>query len=35
MSFTPPDRLAQLVTDLYKTSPQIIETVKALLPNEK
>jgi tripartite-type tricarboxylate transporter receptor subunit TctC len=35
MSFTPPDRLAQLVTDLYKTPPQIIETVKALLPNEK
>jgi tripartite-type tricarboxylate transporter receptor subunit TctC len=35
MSYTPPDRLAQLVADLYKTSPQIIETVKALLPNEK
>jgi tripartite-type tricarboxylate transporter receptor subunit TctC len=35
MSYMPPDRLAQLVADLYKTSPQIIETVKALLPNEK
>ena len=35
MSYTPPDRLAQLVADLYKTPPQIIETVKALLPNEK
>jgi tripartite-type tricarboxylate transporter receptor subunit TctC len=35
MTYTPPDRLAQLVTDLYKTPPQIIETVKALLPNEK
>jgi tripartite-type tricarboxylate transporter receptor subunit TctC len=35
MSYTPPERLAQLVTDLYKTPPQIIETVKALLPNEK
>ena len=35
MTYTPPDRLAQLVADLYKTPPQIIETVKALLPNEK
>ncbi len=35
MSYTPPDRLAQLVADLYKTPPNVIETVKALLPNEK
>jgi tripartite-type tricarboxylate transporter receptor subunit TctC len=35
MTYTPPDRLAQLVADLYKTPPNIIETVKALLPNEK
>jgi tripartite-type tricarboxylate transporter receptor subunit TctC len=35
MTYTPPDRLAQLVSDLYKTPPSIIETVKALLPNEK
>jgi tripartite-type tricarboxylate transporter receptor subunit TctC len=35
MTYTPPDRLAQLVADLYKTPPTIIETVKALLPNEK
>ncbi len=35
MSYTPPDRLAGLVDDLYKTPPGIIETVKALLPNEK
>jgi tripartite-type tricarboxylate transporter receptor subunit TctC len=35
MTYTPPDHLAQLVADLYKTPPNIIETVKALLPNEK
>jgi tripartite-type tricarboxylate transporter receptor subunit TctC len=35
MTYTPPDQLAQLVADLYKTPPNIIETVKALLPNEK
>jgi tripartite-type tricarboxylate transporter receptor subunit TctC len=35
MTYTPPDRLAQLVADLYKTPPKIIETVKTLLPNEK
>jgi tripartite-type tricarboxylate transporter receptor subunit TctC len=35
MTYTPPNQLAQLVADLYKTPPNIIETVKALLPNEK
>ena len=35
MTYTAPDHLAQLVADLYKTPPNIIETVKALLPNEK
>ena len=35
MTYTPPEHLAQLVADLYKTPPNIIETVKALLPNEK
>jgi tripartite-type tricarboxylate transporter receptor subunit TctC len=35
MTYTPPERLAQLVADLYKTPPNIIESVKALLPNEK
>ena len=33
MSFTPPDRLEQLVGKLYQTPPDIIETVKKLLPN--
>ena len=35
MTYTAPEHLAQLVADLYKTPPNIIETVKALLPNEK
>jgi len=35
MTFTPPDHLEQLVANLYKTPQPVIETVKALLPNEK
>ncbi len=35
MTYTPPDRLARLVADLYETPPNLIATVKALLPNEK
>src|SRR5581483_7814296 len=35
MTYTPPERLEQIVADLYKTPPKIIETVKALLPNDK
>jgi hypothetical protein len=35
MTFTPPEHLAQLVEKLYQTPPSVIETVKALLPNEK
>jgi hypothetical protein len=35
MTYTPPDRLEQLVEKLYQTPPGVIETVKALLPNEK
>ena len=35
MTYTPPDRLEQLVAKLYQTPPAVIETVKALLPNEK
>jgi len=35
MAYTPPEHLAQLVAKLYQTPPAVIETVKALLPNEK
>jgi hypothetical protein len=35
MTYTPPDHLEQLVEKLYQTPPAVIETVKALLPNEK
>jgi tripartite-type tricarboxylate transporter receptor subunit TctC len=35
MTYTSPDRLEQLVADLYKTPSTVIEAVKALLPNEK
>jgi tripartite-type tricarboxylate transporter receptor subunit TctC len=35
MTYTPPERLQQLVADLYKTPPAVIEAVKALLPGEK
>jgi tripartite-type tricarboxylate transporter receptor subunit TctC len=35
MTYTPPDRLEQLVGKLYETPPAVIEKVKALLPNEK
>jgi tripartite-type tricarboxylate transporter receptor subunit TctC len=35
MTYTPPDHLEQLVARLYATPPAVIETVKALLPNEK
>jgi tripartite-type tricarboxylate transporter receptor subunit TctC len=33
MSFTPPDRLEQLISKLYETPPSVVETVKKLLPN--
>jgi tripartite-type tricarboxylate transporter receptor subunit TctC len=35
MIYTPPEHLEQLVANLYKTPPAVIETVKALLPSEK
>jgi hypothetical protein len=35
MTYAPPDRLELLVANLYKMPPAVIETVKALLPNEK
>jgi tripartite-type tricarboxylate transporter receptor subunit TctC len=35
MAYTPPDHLQQLVAKLYETPPQLIATVKAILPNEK
>ena len=35
MTYTPPEILEQLVAKLYQTPPAVIETVKALLPNEK
>lgn len=35
MSYTPPERLEQLVTNLYRTPSALIATVKAILPNEK
>jgi tripartite-type tricarboxylate transporter receptor subunit TctC len=33
MSYRPPDRLERLVTQLYETPPDLIETVKKLVPN--
>lgn len=35
MSYMPPERLEQLVTNLYRTPPALVATVKAILPNEK
>jgi tripartite-type tricarboxylate transporter receptor subunit TctC len=35
MSFTSPDRLAELVAKLYRTPPALIATVKKIMPNEK
>jgi tripartite-type tricarboxylate transporter receptor subunit TctC len=35
MSFTPPEQLATLLATLYQTPPDVIATVKDLLPNEK
>jgi tripartite-type tricarboxylate transporter receptor subunit TctC len=35
MTYTPPDRLEQLVATLYKTPTAVIDAVKALLPGEK
>jgi tripartite-type tricarboxylate transporter receptor subunit TctC len=35
MTYTPPEHLEQLVANLYKTPPAVIETVKALLSSEK
>jgi hypothetical protein len=35
MTFTPPEQLAALLTGLYQTPPDVIATVKDLLPNEK
>ncbi|HTP93125.1 MAG TPA: hypothetical protein VMJ52_15390 [Xanthobacteraceae bacterium] len=35
MTYTPPERLEQLVAKLYETPPRLIETIKAILPNEK
>src|SRR4051812_28049136 len=33
MTFLPPERLEQLVASLYRTPPDLIETVKKLVPN--
>ena len=33
MTYRPPDRLAQLVANLYTTPPEMIETVRKLVPN--
>jgi tripartite-type tricarboxylate transporter receptor subunit TctC len=33
MSYRPPDQLERLVTQLYETPPELIETVKKLVPN--
>jgi tripartite-type tricarboxylate transporter receptor subunit TctC len=35
MSYTPPDRLEQLVTALYATPSQLVARVKEILPNTK
>lgn len=35
MTYTPPERLEQLVTKLYRTPPPLLATVKAIMPNEK
>ena len=33
MTFRPPDHLETLVARLYETPPELIETVKKLVPN--
>jgi tripartite-type tricarboxylate transporter receptor subunit TctC len=33
MTYLPPDRLDQLVASLYRTPPDLIVTVKKLVPN--
>ena len=33
MTYLPPERLDQLVANLYRTPPDLIETVKKLVPN--
>jgi hypothetical protein len=33
MTYRQPDRLEQLVANLYSTTPAMIETVKKLVPN--
>ena len=35
MTYTSPDHLEQLVAKLYQTPARLIETVKAIMPNEK
>jgi len=35
MTYSSPDHLEQLVAKLYATPPRLIETLKAILPNEK
>jgi tripartite-type tricarboxylate transporter receptor subunit TctC len=35
MAYTPPEHLEQLVTKLYATPPNLIQTIKAILPNVK
>jgi tripartite-type tricarboxylate transporter receptor subunit TctC len=35
MSYRPPDQLERLVTQLYETPPDLIETVKKLVPNQQ
>jgi tripartite-type tricarboxylate transporter receptor subunit TctC len=35
MTYTPPDRLEQLVAKLYATPPRLIDTIKDILPSEK
>jgi tripartite-type tricarboxylate transporter receptor subunit TctC len=35
MAYTPPDHLEQLVAALYKTPPNLIQTIKSIMPNEK
>jgi hypothetical protein len=33
MTYLPPERLEQLIASLYRTPPDLIETVKRLVPN--
>jgi tripartite-type tricarboxylate transporter receptor subunit TctC len=35
MTYTPPEHLERLVGTLYRTPPDLIATVKAIMPNEK